>query len=120
MEPTVAIAAYNTKLEAELVLAKLREAGIEGFIDADNLGGTFPMMQMTTGGYKVMVPETQADEAAEIAGADAALEVNSESPPQSAVSRVLMRRSPTQVISMLALMIATLVTILYAVTQGTL
>ena len=41
MEPTTEIAAYNTKLEADLVVAVLAEAGIDAFIVADNLGGTF-------------------------------------------------------------------------------
>ena len=66
MEPTSKVAALNTRLEAELVVAQLEEAGIDAFIVADNAGGTFPMMQMVTGGYKVMVLTAVADEATEI------------------------------------------------------
>ena len=66
MEPTSEVAALNTRLEAELIVAQLDEAGIDAFIVADNAGGTFPMMQMVTGGYKVMVLTAVADEAAEI------------------------------------------------------
>ena len=66
MEPTSEVAALNTRLEAELVVAQLGEAGIDAFIVADNAGGTFPMMQMVTGGYKVMVLTAVADEATEI------------------------------------------------------
>ena len=66
MEPTSEVAALNTLLEAELVVAQLAEAGIDAYITGDNAGGTFPMMQMVTGGYKVMVLTAVADEAAEV------------------------------------------------------
>lgn len=66
MEPTSEVAALNTRLEAELVVAQLAEAGIDAFILADNAGGTLPMMQMVTGGYKVMVLTAVADEATEM------------------------------------------------------
>lgn len=69
MEPTTEIATFNTKLEADLVVALLAEAGIDAFIVADNLGGAFPMMQMITGGYKVMVLVAVADEAREMVDA---------------------------------------------------
>ncbi len=120
MEPTAEIAAYNTALEAELVLAKLREAGIDGYVMADNLGGSFPMMQMITGGYKVMVPESQAEEAKEIAGADEDVPQPTERSPRSALFRVLARLSPTQVLAVVALVAASFIGIVYAVTQGTL
>jgi hypothetical protein len=55
MERTIQVAAFNTELEAELAKARLAEAGIDSFFAADNLGGTFPMMQMITGGFKVQV-----------------------------------------------------------------
>lgn len=66
MEPTSEVAALNTRLEAELVVAQLNEAGIDAFIVADNAGGMFPMMQMVTGGHKVMVLTAVADEATEV------------------------------------------------------
>jgi hypothetical protein len=118
MEPTTQIAAFNSRLEADLVVAKLAEAGIDAYITADNLGGTFPMMQMMTGGYKVMVPESQADEAAEIAAADDADYVPS--PRRSALYRVLVRLTPGQVVAVLGLVIVSIAAIIYAVTQGTL
>lgn len=68
MEPTTKVVAFNTRLEAELAVAQLAEAGIDAFIVADNAGGTFPMMQMVTGGYKVMVLTAVADEATEVLG----------------------------------------------------
>ena len=68
MESTTKVAALNTRLEAELAVAQRAEAGIDSFIVADNAGGTFPMMQMVTGGYKVMVLTAVADEATEVLG----------------------------------------------------
>jgi hypothetical protein len=120
MEPTTEIASYNTQLEAELVLAKLREGGIEGYLAADNLGGTFPMMQMITGGYKVMVPESQAEEAIEIAGADTGSTEPMERSGRSALFRFLAARSPTQIVAVIGLVSASLLGVVYAVTQGTL
>ena len=120
MEPTTEIAAYNTRLEAELVLAKLREAGIDGYIVADNLGGSFPMMQMITGGYRIMVPDSSAEEAEEIAHADEDVAQPAERSTGSALLRVLARLSPTQILTVVALLAASFIGILYAVTQGTL
>jgi hypothetical protein len=120
MEPTTEIAAFNTRLEADLVVAKLAEAGIDAFIVADNLGGTFPMMQMITGGYKIMVLETVADEAGEIAGADEDVPVNDSKSERSAIFRFLAKLSPTQIAGVLILLAASIAATLYAVTQGTL
>jgi ABC-type antimicrobial peptide transport system ATPase subunit len=119
MEPTTEVAAFNTRLEADLVVAKLAEAGIDAFVIADNLGGTFPMMQMITGGYKVMVLEAVADEATEIVDADEDVAV-SERSPQSAIFRFLARLSPTQILGVVILLAASIAATLYAVTQGTL
>jgi hypothetical protein len=119
VEPTTEIAAFNTRLEADLVIAKLAEAGIDGFVVADNLGGTFPMMQMITGGYKVIVPESMAEEASEIAFADEGI-AEAGAPRRSAVYRYLERLSPTQIFGVVALLVASMIAILYAVTQGTL
>lgn len=116
MEPTTEIAAYNTKLEADLVVALLGEAGIDGLVVADNLGGAFPMMQMITGGYKVRVLEAVADEATEIIASDEALP--EPEPRRSAISRLLSGRTPTQVLGILGLLAASIAATLYAVTQG--
>lgn len=120
MEPTTEIAAFNTRLEADLVIAKLAEAGIDGFVVADNLGGTFPMMQMVTGGYKVMVPETMAEEATEIVSADEGPAARTKTPRRPALSRFLEKLSPTQVLGVIALLTASILGVLYAITQGTL
>lgn len=94
MEPTTEIAAFNTRLEADLVVAKLAEAGIDSFIAVDNLGGTFPMMQMTTGGYKVMVPESLAAEATAIATADDGYPIETDYAHRAALYRFLERLTP--------------------------
>lgn len=122
MEPTTEIAAYNTKLEADLVVAVLAEAGIDAFIVADNLGGTFPMMQMITGGYKVRVLETVAEEAREMVATDEAGDrpASDQSPRRSAISRFLARLTPAQILGVLVLLATSIATTLYAVTQGTL
>ncbi len=53
--PTTQTAAFNTRIEADVAVARLADAGIMSFVMADNLGGTFPLMQMTTGGFKIHV-----------------------------------------------------------------
>ena len=55
MTDLVVVGAYNSELEAELVIAKLREAGIDAMARGDDLGGTLPSMQMASGGYEVLV-----------------------------------------------------------------
>ena len=120
MERTAEIAAFNTRLEAGLVISKLAEAGIDGFVVADNLGGTFPMMQMVTGGYKVMVAETMAEEATAIAFADQDEPAAMPVPRRSALYRFLAKLSPAQIVGVLALLAVSLLGVFYAVTQGTL
>ncbi|MCP3998264.1 MAG: hypothetical protein GY722_24860 [bacterium] len=116
MEPTTEIAAYNTKLEADLVVALLAEAGIDALVVADNLGGTFPMMQMITGGYKVRVLEAVADEAIEMITAEESIPTTT--PRQPAIFRFLGKLTPTQVLGVVALLAASVAATLYAVTQG--
>ena len=96
MEPTTKVAAFNTRLEAELAVAQLAEAGIDSFIVADNAGGTFPMMQMVTGGYKIMVLTAVADEATEVLGAAATDQLSDARPP--GVMEVLRGFSPRQLV----------------------
>jgi hypothetical protein len=52
------VAAYNSKLEADLVVARLQTAGIGAHVWSDGLGGAFPGMPMATGGFQVMVAES--------------------------------------------------------------
>ena len=120
MEPTVKVAAFNSRLEADLAVAMLAEAGIDAFIVADNLGGTFPMMQMITGGYKVMVLEAVFDEAKGIVITDETAVPRGQGSEQSAIFRFLAKLSPTQIAGALALVAASISATLYAVTQGTL
>ena len=120
MEPTTEIASFNTRLEADLVVAKLGEAGIEAFIVADNLGGTFPMMQMVTGGYKVMVLEAFAEEARDIAHADEDYRPDPDARRRPALFRILANFTPAQIVLVLGLLAASIITTIYAVTQGTL
>lgn len=63
MEPVhlAPVAAYNSQLEADLVVARLGDSGIRAFVRADGLGGTFPGMPMATGGFQVMVAEADQD-----------------------------------------------------------
>jgi len=55
------VAAYNSQLEADLVAARLGDAGIRAFVKSDGLGGTFPGMPMATGGFQVMVAEADQE-----------------------------------------------------------
>jgi len=117
MEPTSEVAAFNTRLEADLAVAILEEAGIDALVTADNLGGTFPMMQMITGGYKVLVLTAVADEAREIIATDAG-DQPSPAPRRPAIYRFLAKLTPAQMAVLLAALGASIMATLYAVTQG--
>ena len=78
------------------------------------------MLQMITGGYKVMVLEAVADEAREIVGADEDVILTDSGSGRSAIFRFLAKLSPVQIAGVLALLAASIVATLYAVTQGTL
>lgn len=119
MAPTAQLAAYNTKLEADLVVALLGEAGIDAFIAADNLGGTFPMMQMVTGGYRVMVLADMLEEAQEIITEPVGEEPETV-PRRSAIARMLLQLAPLQALALLLLVALSLAAVVYSVTQGTL
>lgn len=110
MEPTSEVAALNTRLEAELVVAQLNEAGIDAFIVADNAGGTFPMMQMVTGGYRVMVLTAVADEATEILAPGDEPLIDSEAPSSSPLD-ALSGYSPTQLAVLAAILLLVLIPI---------
>ncbi|MDJ0922953.1 MAG: hypothetical protein QNJ77_00215 [Acidimicrobiia bacterium] len=103
MEPTSEVAALNTRLEAELAIAQLAEAGIDAFIVADNAGGTFPMMQMVTGGYKVMVLTAVADEATEVLGPLVAEPPDDLKPPS--IDQMLLGLTPKQLLVLLVALI---------------
>ena len=117
MEPTSEVAAFNTRLEADLAVAILDEAGIDALVTADNLGGAFPMMQMITGGYKVLVLTAVADEAREIIATDTA-DIPKPEPRPPAIYRFLTKLTPTQIVMVLVALGASIMATLYAVTQG--
>lgn len=120
MAPTAELAAYNTKLEADLVVALLGEAGIDAFITADNLGGTFPMMQMVTGGYRVMVLAEMLEEAQEIIAEPTEASEPDLPPRRSAIARLLLQLTPPQMLALLLLVALSIAAVFYSVTQGTL
>lgn len=109
MEPTSEVAALNTRLEAELVVAQLDEAGIDAFIVADNAGGTFPMMQMVTGGHKVIVLTAVADEAAEILAPDSTDLLDSEAAPSPSTDDALLGLSPIQLTALAVALLLVLI-----------
>ncbi len=53
---TTTVAAYNCRIEAEIVVARLSSVGIPAYVAADNLAGNFPLMQLWEGGCRVCVP----------------------------------------------------------------
>lgn len=111
MEPTSEVAALNTRLEAELVVAQLAEAGIDAYIIGDNAGGTFPMMQMVTGGYKVMVLTAVADEAAEIVAPTNPDAGDTTGSPQDPSVDALRGFSPAQMAVLAAILLLVLIPI---------
>jgi hypothetical protein len=64
MGEPIAIAAYGTRDEAEVVLGLLATAGIEAEIRADDAGGAFPFV--LSGGAQVLVDESDAKAASEL------------------------------------------------------
>ena len=70
MDRTTPVATFSTKIEADMAVARLTDAGIKSFVMADNLGGTFPQMQMSTGGFQVHVLSSDKDRARPILAND--------------------------------------------------
>jgi hypothetical protein len=63
MDEFVVVGAYGSELEADLVVQRLAGAGIHATTRSDNVGGTFPSMDLATGGVEVLVPEHRLAEA---------------------------------------------------------
>lgn len=125
MEQTTQVAAYNTELEADLAVARLADAGIDSLISADNLGGTFPMMQMITGGFKVQVRTRDEDRAREVLAVEyepiessnqASLSSQEQTPAANPPSRGARVRLAIYVV----LTIAAAIAVIWSTTQGTL
>ncbi len=125
MEQTTQVAAYNTELEADLAVARLAEAGIDSLISADNLGGTFPMMQMITGGFKVQVRTGDEDRAREVLAVEyepiESPDHRNRSPQQRTPdSEPSSRGARVRLAIYVVLTIAAAVAVIWSTTQGTL
>ncbi len=57
------LAIYKTKMEAEIVKAKLESYGISAIIQSDDLGSWNHALLQTTGGVKLLVAEVAFEEA---------------------------------------------------------
>lgn len=66
MNPVV-VATYGTRAEAELAAGLLRSEGIECTVSADDAGGAYGGMVLSTGA-RVLVPPGDASRAAELLG----------------------------------------------------
>jgi hypothetical protein len=61
----IVLAVYHSRLEAEVVLERLRSAGLEGELQGDDGGGMLPFLQVTQG-VALYVPVEMAERAAEL------------------------------------------------------
>lgn len=121
MEETTQIATFNTKLEADVAVARLADAGIDSFILADNLGNTFPSMQMITGGYKVHVVVDDATLAEEVLAEHFDhIEYEPVDPQPGDGTGIEWIRSTRLRIILTVLTVVAVLAVAYSVTQGTL
>lgn len=123
MEDTTQVAAFNTRIEVDVAAARLADDGIQSFITADNLGGTFPMMQMVTGGYKLHVLTTDEQRAAELLAEDEPM--GSRSTPEESkllrTARLFLSTRGTRVRMTLAVLtIVAVIVVVWSTTRGTL
>jgi hypothetical protein len=63
-ERLVPVASFEYEHQANLAVSFLASKGIVAFIAADDCGRTDPVLGIVTGGLRLMVPESQAHEAA--------------------------------------------------------
>jgi len=121
MEETTQIATFNTRLEADVAVARLADAGIDSLILADNLGDTFPSMQMMTGGYKIYVVVDDASLAEEVLAEHFEPieyeQVDSEADEGAGIEWI---RSTRLRIILTILTVVAILALAYSVTQGTL
>jgi len=125
MEQTTQVAAYNTELEADLAVARLADAGIDSLISADNLGGTFPMMQMITGGFKVQVRTEDEDRAREVLSVEyepieSPNRTSRSSRGQKPDAEPTSRGARVRLAIYVVLTIAAAIAVIWSTTQGTL
>lgn len=64
----VQVGAYPTRSDAELAQTALAAAGIPSVVAADDAGGAYPF-DLTGGGARLLVDETDAEDAAAILSA---------------------------------------------------
>lgn len=125
MNEPMQVTALSTQIEADVAAARLAESGIEAYVVADNLGGTFPLMQMTTGGFKVFIRVEDEQRARAVLGQEYP-PIESRPPPE--VSRFLrtVRRvsSPkaarVRVAVYIVLTFVAITALVLSTTQGTL
>jgi hypothetical protein len=124
MEETTQVAAFNTRIEVDVAAARLADEGIQSFITADNLGGTFPMMQMVTGGFKLHVLATEQERAGEVLAEEYEPIESRPTPEQSRLlgaARLLISTRGTRLrLALFVLTIVAVIVIAWSTTQGTL
>ena len=65
-ERFVPVAKYDFEHEANVAVSFLASAGIDAIVTGDDCGRTDPILGFVTGGLRLMVPESQAQKAAEL------------------------------------------------------
>jgi hypothetical protein len=63
MSDTIAIRSFPNRIAAEAAEAVLRTAGVEAVVVSDDAGGAAPHIGYTTGGARLMVRRSQAEQA---------------------------------------------------------
>jgi len=71
MERFIAVATYNTEIDAELAQATLANAGIESFLQFEDTGGMMPVLQQSEG-VRLLIDEKDELEARAILSDEAA------------------------------------------------
>lgn len=66
MNNIITIATYDNPLTANLMKAKLKDAGIESFLANENIIGIQPLYSNAVGGIKLQVLESDATDAMDI------------------------------------------------------
>ncbi len=75
MPPLIALATFNSHLDAELARSALEAAGIDSMTAADDAGGQRPHMSFSQG-VVVLVREEDAEAARDVLGMDRGVEVD--------------------------------------------
>jgi Putative prokaryotic signal transducing protein len=62
----VIVGAFGTAAQAEMAKSALAGSGIESMIQADSVGGMRPHVAWSSGGFKILVREQDAEAAREV------------------------------------------------------